>query len=572
MNRPRRATAAAIVTGVVVLLVLWNVRPVFHGLVMFFWTAPLVWLPPLLVIAGGLVVLRSSGQPFSRPAGRDTDPRLDEVRRPRRPGPRPPRLPDSVRPGGVMTLTLGLAFLAFIFGAIVKGPLTSRAIYKATAYKSIPGLPSGGAVRLVPKDVAQQVATSGFNSPTEQLTDFHVVRTPTGQRWTALRSPNGGFRTLTKKSEGIVSLDASSSERRITSTDAEFKYAPKLQITDNLRWQLLKRHFLIDLTQPVGIAGPGGRPLIVVPYLEYKGFLIRRPVLGGVFVVHPGGRIEDLSPAEARKRPALVESGRIFPEELARRIQDAYAYKRGIWNRFFVHEEQTQITDTETNHQPYLIDFGRRGAKWVTVAEPFGRAFAVNAIFLTDTSTGSTQIWRVPKDDSLSGNRRVLQTVRSVSIPGIVFANDSSSDSQSGGRFKVVEPRPVFVGGRLVFLVSVIPEQANSISKSVIVDAARNKVIAIFDNDTDPQADEKVARYLATGRLADEDRTAPAEATSATGTSGAAGASGTTGTTGAATGPLSSAELGRRLDRLAARQRELLREVEALRRGVTAGR
>ena len=210
-------------------------------------------------------------------------------------------------------------------------------------------------------------------------------------------------------------------------------------------------------------------------------------MLGGVFVVHPDGEIEDLSPDEARKRPEITSTGRLFPDTLARRIQDAYAYKRGIWNRFVLHEEQTQISDTESNQQPYLIDFGERGAKWVTVAEPYGQAFAANAIFLTDTVTGKTEIWRVPRNASLSGNRRAVQTVRSVSIPGVVFAGEGAKGT--GGRFKVVEPRPVFVRGRLLYLVSIIPENGNSVSKSVVVDAARNKVVAIFDNDTDPSAD-----------------------------------------------------------------------------------
>ena len=225
---------------------------------------------------------------------------------------------------------------------------------------------------------------------------------------------------------------------------------------------------------------------------------MRRPVFGGVFVVHPDGRIEDLSPDEARERPEIVASGRLFPEKLARKIQDAYAYKRGIANRFFTHTEQTQITDTEDNHQPYLIDFGAGGSKWVTVAEPFGRAFAVNAIFLTDTITGKTQVWRVPRGTSLTGNRRALETVRSVSIPGVVFS-DQKTQSAGGGRFRTVEPRPAFVAGRLVYLISIIPESANSVSKTVIVDAARNKLVTIFDNDSDPQAEAKTLEYLRTG-------------------------------------------------------------------------
>ena len=70
--------------------------------------------------------------------------------------------------------------------------------------------------------------------------------------------------------------------------------------------------------------------------------------------------------------PELARSGRIFPDTQARRIQDAYQYKRGLWNAWFVHENQTRITDTETNRQPYLVDFGegagKLGLQWVTVA------------------------------------------------------------------------------------------------------------------------------------------------------------------------------------------------------------
>ena len=386
-----------------------------------------------------------------------------------------------------------------MLGAVFKGPLTNRAIYNNTEYASIAGLPEGGVVRLVPQEVAVQIASSGFNSPTEKLTDFRSVATPEGLAWTAFRTPDGAFRVFSKKSQGFVTLNAESTERRVKQSDAELEIAPGQLLTDNLRWRLLKRHYLIDLANPVGALDGQGRPIIIVPYVSYKGWLIRRPVLGGVFVVHPDGEIEDLSPDEARKRPEITSTGRLFPDTLARRIQDAYAYKRGIWNRFVLHEEQTQISDTESNQQPYLIDFGERGTKWVTVAEPYGQAFAANAIFLTDTVTGETEIWRVPRDASLSGNRRAVETVRSVSIPGVVFAGEGARGT--GGRFKVVEPRPVFVRGRLLYLVSVIPENGNSVSKSVVVDAARNKVVAIFDNDTDPSADEATLRYLSTGDL-----------------------------------------------------------------------
>ena len=198
----------------------------------------------------------------------------------------------------------------------------------------------------------------------------------------------------------------------------------------------------------------------------------------------------------------------------------------------------------------------------MTVAEPYGQAFAANAIFLTDTVTGETEIWRVPRDASLSGNRRAVQTVRSVSIPGVVFAGEGGSGT--GGRFKVVEPRPVFVRGRLLYLVSVIPENANSVSKSVVVDAARNKVVAIFDNDTDPSADEATLRYLATGEL-DPDAVPGQE-------SGTQGTTDRPATDALARRRRTPSDVQRRLDRLIQQQRDTLRETEQLQREIERGR
>jgi hypothetical protein len=538
MNPRRRGRALLLIPALVALALLWFFRPWFHGLAMFFWTTPLVWLPPVLVL--GILV------------GRQWRVRRDILRRLRAGG---------GRPRGAVVIVPAVAFFLFLLFSALNGPLVSQAIYKNTDYAGIGALPSGGTVRLLPKEVAEQIAAGGFNSPTEQLTDFHITRTDQGLAWTAMRTPDGAFRVFSKKSQGIVALDAEQTARTVREVDAPFKYAPRVQVTDNLRWQLLKRHYLISLGEETAILDAAGQPLIVVPYMKYKGLLIRRPVFGGVFVVHPDGRIEDLSPDAARQRPELVASGRIFPESLARRIQDAYAYKKGLWNAWFVHEEQTHISDTEDNQQPYLIDFGpQRGAKWVTVAEPYGRAFAVNAIFLTDAVSGKTEIWRVPRGVSLTGNRRALETVRSVTIPGVDFANRDQAGGR-GGDFRVVEPRPVFVAGRLVYLVSIVPDAANSVSKTVIVDAERNKVTAIFDNDTDPQAEARTLQYLATGVVPpagsadEEDKPAATPEPSSTAPSSGARPS--------------DAEVRKRLDAIIERQEELLKDAQELREALS---
>lgn len=423
----------------------------------------------------------------------------------------------------------------------------------------------GGQVRLVPREVAEQNASSAFNSSTETLTDFHIVNTRDGLKWTALRTPQGLFRTFSKQSQGLVVLDAEQTARSLNQVDRKLSVAPGLQVTDNLRWKLLKRRFFVELQDPVGIELPGGVK-IMVPYIERRGLFARRPVLGGVFVVSGDGTIEDLEPEEAARRPELAATGRIYPDTLARTVQDSYAFKGGIFNKLFVHEDQTQITDTALNRQPYLIDFGSGGLgpQWVTVAEPYGRAFAASAIFLTDAVTGRVRVWRVPRGRSLSGNRRALEAVRAVSIPGIDFGQGPGGT----GNFRVVEPRPVFAGGRLVYLASIIPISANAVSKTVVVDAETNKLVKVFDNDTDPRAEVATQRYLATGRVPDGSTAEDASGVPAV--EDATGATGGTGATGATDDGGSGRRGGRpavdqQLDRLLDRQRDLLRDTEALR-------
>lgn len=104
------------------------------------------------------------------------------------------------------------------------------------------------------------------------------------------------------------------------------------------------------------------------------------------------------------------------------------------------------------------------------------------------------------RGQSLIGNQRALDIVRGESFPGIDFADDHDSDA--GGKFRVVEPRQVFPDGRLQFLLSIIPDAANRVTMSVVVDANSQRVRAKFA--ATPEGDEDLVAYLRTGRLPDD--------------------------------------------------------------------
>lgn len=392
------------------------------------------------------------------------------------------------------------AILAFIFAVCTASMYTGEAIYQHYKFTSIGELPASGKARILPQDVAEQLATSGYNSSTSRLSQAHIVLDADGNiAWTFGEVPNGTWRKYTAKTQGVATLNAESTSREMTQTKKEFDISTNVRWTDDLKWQAYKKHFFTDVAETVYVVTASGEPLIIAPYIKYVGFWVKVPELAGVYVVHPDGTMEDLSPEEAEKRPFIVRSGRMFPEALARRIQESYQYKDGILNRLFTHKEQTQIADTGSNSQPYLMDFGKEGTKWVSTAQPYGKAQATNAIFLTDTITGKTEIWHVPEAEAYTGNSKALDIVRALSIPGVTFAASDAQDA--AGKFEAVEPRPVIVQGRLQFMVSVIPHSKTTVTKTVIVDAKTNKAVAVFNHDTDPAADQKLKEYLHDGTL-----------------------------------------------------------------------
>ena len=141
MRRLKRINPVVVVAVVVALVVLWLVRPMWHGIALFFWTAPFVWLLPLVLLGIGAYLLRRSQRSWTT---------LDDLR-------------SGVRPPQWLIVFPVAALLVFVLGAALSGPLVQRSIVKHTTYEPIPGLPAGGKVRLVPREVAEQNALSAFN-------------------------------------------------------------------------------------------------------------------------------------------------------------------------------------------------------------------------------------------------------------------------------------------------------------------------------------------------------------------------------------------------------------------------
>jgi hypothetical protein len=483
----------------------YYLRPlaIIHGPLWFFVRAPLSWiLPTLVAIVLSLPIFIFGGRRYGRLKGA----------------------------GNYVTRTylgwgfgtyVATGFIAWlIFGLWLVPNWMAKANYDHYSYTQITQLPQRGEVRIMPKDVAENISNSSYQTSGYSLHNAHVILDPRTKKleWTFEQGPSSFGTTYFGNSKGIVMVDAGQSERGFQEIDKKFKFGPSMKISDSVNWQFRKRHYFGIPTKAVAIVTQQGEPEYVLPWLTLKGTFLKHAEIGGVMVFHPNGQIDDLSPAEAAKRSDIVATGRIIPEELARAIQDSYAYKSGVWNVMFKHQDQTQIADDSAteNHMPYLMAFREKGESrlsWVSVAEPRGRATATNAIFLTDAITGKTRVWRAPKlgngtTEPLTGPNKALQIVKQQPIPGIIYAQAAGEQ----GRYQAVEPRPVFIDGQLRFLVSIIGSSSpQRVEKSVIVDAEKSAVIAVFNHDSDPRADDKLRTYLNTGKLDPSASVTPSE-------------------------------------------------------------
>lgn len=412
---------------------------------------------------------------------------------------------DKFKPGAVYVTSAVICSLVWLAATVgfwvMYGAWKGEAILKDNQVTQITDLPQFRAARIVPFDVLDRMAQNGFSSTTEQLEHGHMIVSDGKLLFTHELAPSGFLRLRSKPAAGVATQDPMSTERTLRTVKVKggFAVAPSLkgwffkpgEWDRSLRVKAYRRHYLTSIKEYTAVVTTSGEVLFVAPYYTFKGLLVRRPVLTGVFVAHQDGKLEDLTLAQARKRPDLIASGRLLAEDYVRKIHENLRYRRGAVNGRFGRQEVYELGDAgEGNGQPYLTVLATGRPAWVSVLQPKGKSGATGAVAITDAQTGVTSLWRPKAGQFITGAQRALEAVRERPLDGITWAN---------GNYEAVEPRPLFLSGKLHFLISVIPANRAGLTKSVIFDAHRNKVIAVFDHDA-PADDRRLAEYIAAGR------------------------------------------------------------------------
>jgi hypothetical protein len=458
----RRAATLTALVAAAAAAGLWLTRPLWHGVAILFYEYPLVtWIP---LLAGLLPVAMTAVATRRRP-----------------------RVERSHPVGVALSWQTPAVLLAWAIAMLVLPALQGCALYEASVYVRAASLPLRTQPRLLPKEAAQQVGRRAG------LEDEHlVVDQRTDELVFSGRIGSGGIAVQPlDRAEGTI-------ERRPGRLGAVTGLGP-----GSLAWRAYRRHFLTRVMEEVVVPLRTGEAVVVAPYIGFKGFPVRRPFWEGVYVLHGDGRLEDLTPSEALARRDLVAAGRLFPEKLARDIAEAYGYRDGPLAR--LHGDRTVVSDPEGNAagragnpQPYLTNLGDGVVRWVTVAHSPGERDDIDAVFLTDSTTGRTEIWRPPPRVRLLSNAGAVRLVRR--LDDFDWTDCCDDRGHSFDVLRATEPRAVFARGRLFYLVSVLPESGGLdvdglVDGTVVVDAVAARVVHVYAS-SDAGADASLRAFF----------------------------------------------------------------------------
>lgn len=338
-------------------------------------------------------------------------------------------------------------------------------------------LPDTTEVRFLPMEIAERYAANRMQDPTHHVGDIDPLDLGTELNWVGPREPTGDINRLFGKTDGFIVVHPDGS---VTETHQEVKYGEGMYLTHSIYWQLYRINYFTYLPE-VYYFEIDKEMLGIVPYISYRyQFPVRVPYWGGVYIVHPDGKIEDLTPEQAITDKRF-ESMRLYPEYLARRIADCWAYRGGVTNKWWTHTDQTEVPTIQNagNQMPYLIPIAS-GSMWFTGLEPYGPAYSVYKIMLVDTHNGQLAIFELPKDSGLIGPNRALDYIKAA-FPMYQWYNKGAKESS--GSILVIEPRPLIKNGRLFWMATVTNIQYASVTETPLVDSQTNAVITFKNLD-----------------------------------------------------------------------------------------
>lgn len=355
--------------------------------------------------------------------------------------------------------------------------LSQELQYTATDHlpESTPG------VRLLPQEVATRYARDSLQLSQYRLGRPALTMIDGDLHWTYPLVPQGVVPKFLRPAAGVMTVRATTQDKATRLIESPLAVAEGQLLFDNLWWRVYLTRYWVTGEKPF-YKVVDGKVWTIVPTIGYRlrfrwGILHTVPYFAGVFTVSPTGAIRFVSAPEVAK-DEIAEGERVFPESLARRFAEAFAYRRGLINRLFLHVDQSEIQDVpESNRQPFLMNTDE-GLVWFTSTEPYGRSHGIFKIFLVSATTGKLSVYTPSSGETLTGPVGALDYVRKAN-PLVDWT-----------RFRLVEPLPFIRNGTLFWKTPIIPEDGAGVAFQAFVNSRNNRVLTFT-------SDEEIKAFLA---------------------------------------------------------------------------
>lgn len=340
-------------------------------------------------------------------------------------------------------------------------------------------------VRLLPQEVATRYARDSLQLSQYRLGRPALTMVDGDLHWTYPLVPQGVVLKFLRPAAGVMMVRATTQEKATRLIDSPLAVAEGLLLFDNLWWRVYLNRYWVTGEKPF-YKVVDGKVWTIVPTIGYRlrfrwGILHTIPYFAGVFTVSPTGAVRFVSAPEVAG-DEITSGERVFPETLARRYAEAYAYRRGLINRLFLHVDQSKIQDVaDSNRQPFLMNT-QEGPVWFTSTEPYGRSHGIFKIFLVSATTGKLSVYTLASGETLTGPVGALDYVR------------KANPLVDWSRFRLVEPLPFIQRGTLFWKTAIIPEDGAGVAFQAFVNSKNNQVFTFT-------SDEEIRAFLAGGTV-----------------------------------------------------------------------
>ena len=407
-------------------------------------------------------------------------------------------------PGRKLRLFVGAVVVAAVLSAVVgvpAGVLEQRTLAQETMAEAgeVEEFPQANPEnpRVVPRQVADVTTSGSVSYRQHRLGTSDIARTENGSlAWSYAIEPDGFRNTVVENQRGVLVTDMTRmDDRQIDVYEEDFTYGEGMLLTRSADWNLKKTDYLTKYNDDAVEFSHEGRPYMYYPKTGHEWHLTpfphTTPTWDGGALLYPDGRIDHLTPAEARSEP-ILEGQRLYPLTLTRAEMGSLGYRNGIINQLPVvgaHEGEVEVARLPSganNDQPFVIDLAGQRMSYVTAMEPYGQdTRGLDEVWFADAETGEYTFFGTD-DETLTGPERAMGIARS-----------ADSRTNWGENFVVTEPVPVTVDGSLWWHIKVAPSDFTDVTRNVFVNADTGRTVEIRN--------DAAVRSFVAGDVAEDD-------------------------------------------------------------------